>query len=143
LGPEGAALSSSVLGVRWADLPAGEGVQWDYILIIENPNRRSATLTRQTLTLAWDSVSLAPQIDQTRRVIPAHGSVWLPKSTVFRRTDFQASSGAPEHSPDPPRRPDGMWISWQLLGQYESGGSFLLNLDFFPDRGRAAPLQGP
>jgi hypothetical protein len=137
LGPEGAALSLSAAGLRRTDLPAGEGVQWDYVLIIENPNRRGATLTQQALTLAWDSVYLAPQIDQTRREIPAHGSVRLPKSTVFRRSDFQASSpGAPGRPPNAPLRADGMWIYWQLLGQHDTGGSFLMNLDFFPDRGR-------
>jgi hypothetical protein len=143
LGPEGAALSLNAFGLRRADLPGGEGVQWDYALIIENPNRRSATLTLQTLTVAWDGVYLAPQIDHARRVIPAHGSVWLPKSTVFRRTEFQASrSGGSGRPPDAPPRLGGMWISWQLLGQHESGASFLLNLDFFPDRDRAQSPQG-
>jgi hypothetical protein len=137
LGPEGAALSLSAKGLRRTDLPAGDGVQWDYVLIIANPNRRSATLTQQALTLAWDSVSRTAQIDQTRREIPAHGSVRLSKSTVFRRADFQAASpGDPGRPPSAPQRTEGMWIYWQLLGRHESGGSFLLNLDFFPDRGR-------
>jgi hypothetical protein len=124
-------------GLRRTDLPASEGVQWDYVLIIENPNRRSATLTQQALTLAWDNVYLAAQIDQTRHEIPAHGSIRLSKSTVFRRSDFQArGAGDPGRPPNAPQHAEGMWIYWQLLGSHETGGSFLLNLDFFPDRGR-------
>jgi hypothetical protein len=136
LGPEGTGLSLRAEGLRRTDLPAGEGVQWDYVLILTNPNRRSATLTRQTLTLAWDTVTLAVQIDQARQEIPAHGSIQLPKSTVFRRSDFQAAEpGDPGRPPNAPLRPEGMWIYWQLLGRHESGGSFLSNLDFFPGRG--------
>jgi hypothetical protein len=124
-------------GLRLTDLPASEGVQRDYVLIIENPNRRSATLTQQALTLAWDNVHPPPQIDQTRHEIPAHGSIRLPKSTVFRRSDFQAvGPGGPGRPPNAPQRTEGMWIYWQLLGRHESGGSFLVNLAFFPDRGR-------
>jgi len=137
LGPEGAALSLRAEGLRRMDLPAGEGIQWDYVLIIQNPNRRSATLTQQALTLAWDNVYLSAQIDQTRHEIPAHGSIRLPKSTVFRRGDFQAGGPSqPGRPPSAPQRTEGMWVYWQLLGQHESVGSFLLNLDFFPDRGR-------
>ena len=137
LGPEGAALSLRAEGLGRTDLPASEGVQWDYVLVIENPNRRSATLTQQALTLAWDNVYVPAQIDQTRHEIPAHGSIRLPKSTVFRRSDFQAvGPGGPGRPPNAPQRTEGMWIYWQLLGRHESGGSFLVNLDFFPDRGR-------
>ena len=137
LGPEGAALLLSAEGLRRTDLAGGEGVQWDYVLVLANPNRRSATLIQQTVTLAWDSVTLAAQIDQTRHEIPAHGSIRLPKSTVFRRTDFRATRpGDPGRPPNAPQSTEGMWIYWQLLGRHETGGSFLSNLDFFPDRGR-------
>jgi len=137
LGPEGAALSLRGDGLRRTDLPASEGVQWDYVLIIENPNRRSATLTQQALTLAWDNVYLPVKIDSTRYEIPAHGSIRLPKSTVFRRSDFEAAGpGDPGRPPNAPQRIQGMWIYWQLLGQHDGGGAFLAHLDFFPDRGR-------
>ena len=137
LGPEGAALSLRAESLRRTDLPGSEGVQWDYVLIIENPNRRSATLTQQALTMAWDTVTLAAQIDQTRHEIPAHGSIRLSKSTVFRRSDFQAAEPSdPGRPPNAPMRTEGMWIYWQLLGRHENGGSFLANLDFFPDRRR-------
>ena len=110
LGPEGAGLSLRAEGLRLTDLPS-EGVQRDYVLIIENPNRRSATLTQQALTLAWDNVHPPPQIDQTRHEIPAHGSIRLPKSTVFRRSDFQAvGPGGPGRPPNAPQRTEGMWI---------------------------------
>lgn len=62
LGPEGAALSLRGDGLRRTDLPANEGVQWDYVLSIENPNRRSATLNQQALTLTCDNVYLSAEI---------------------------------------------------------------------------------
>jgi hypothetical protein len=112
-------------------------VQWDYVLVLRNPNRRVATVTAQALTLTWDGVTRGTGPEPTKDDIPPHGEIRLPKSTVFRREDFQADApSAPGRPPDAPNRTERMWIYWQLIGQHESGGSFLLNFDFFPDRGR-------
>lgn len=134
LGPEGAQPSLRAEGLRRTDLPANDGVQWDYVLILENPNRRSATLIQQALTTAWDNVYRG-EIEQIRYEIPARRSIRLAKSTIFRRSDFEASGpGNPGRPSNAPNRTDGMWIYWQFLGQHESGGSFILNFDFFPER---------
>jgi hypothetical protein len=136
LGPEGWRPSLAAEGLRRTDLPGGGGVQWDYVLVLRNPNRRVATVTEQALTLAWDGVSRSARA-QARHDIPPHGQIRLPQTTVFRREDFQAAaSGAPGRPPDAPLHPDTMWIYWQIIGKHEDGGSFLLNYDFFPDRGR-------
>lgn len=137
MGTEGWRPSLAAEGLRRTDLPGGAGVQWDYVLVLRNPNRRGATVMTQTLTLAWDKVTQGAGPDQTRHDIPPHGEIRLPKSTVFRREDFQAEApGAPGRPADAPLRAETMWIYWQLIGRHEDGGSFLLNFDFFPARGQ-------
>ena len=137
LGPEGWRPSLTAEGLRRTNLPGGDGVQWDYVLIFRNPNRHVATVTEQKLTLAWDGVYRGAPTEETRHDIAPHGEIRLPKSTVFRGVDFQADApGAPGRPPNAALRTDTMLIYWQIVGQHESGGSFLLNFDFFPDRGR-------
>jgi hypothetical protein len=137
LAPEGYPLDLSAQGLRRTDLPAGEGTQWDYILVIKNPNRRPATLIQEAVTLGWDGVYRSEPVDQTRREVPARGHLHLPKSTVFRRSEFEApSSNAPGRPTNAPARAKGMWILWQFLGRHDGGGAIVLDLDFFPDPAR-------
>lgn len=118
----GLPLDLSARNLRRTDLPAGEGTQCDYILVIKNPNRRPATLIQEAVTLGWDGVYRSEPVDQTRREVPARGHLNLPKSTVFR--------------PNAPARAKGMWILWQFLGRHDGGGAIALDLDFFPDPAR-------
>jgi hypothetical protein len=134
-GPEDAALSISKEDVRRTDTPAAGETRWDYVLVITNPNRLPATLFQATLSLGWDGVRTLPENDRTLREVPPRGALRLPKSTVFRLSDFEASSpGAPGRPLGAPHRTDTMWIYWQFLGRHAGGSAIILNFDFFPDR---------
>lgn len=137
LTPEGGPLSLNVEGLRRTELPASEGTQWDYTLVIHNPNRRSATLIQEALTLAWDGVYRTEGIEGSRQEVPARGHLRLRRTSVFRRSEFEASSaGAPGRPANARAGSKGMWIYWQFLGRHEGGGGLILNFDFFPERTR-------
>ena len=108
----------------------------DYILVIKNPNRRPATLIQEALTLGWDGVYRTEPVDQARCEVPARGRLDLPKSTVFRRSEFEAlSPSAPGRPPNAPARAKGMWIFRQFLGRHDGSGGILWPWTF-PDRPR-------
>jgi hypothetical protein len=135
LTPEGTPLSLAVEDLRRTELPPSEGTQWDYTLVVQNPNRRSATLIQEALTLAWDGVYRTERAEPTRQEVPARGHLRLPRTSVFRRSEFEASSaGAPGRPANARAGGKGMWIYWQFLGRHEGGGAIILNLDFFAER---------
>jgi hypothetical protein len=123
-------------GLSREDQAATGEVRWTYTLVIENPGRSSATLIQQAVVLAWDGVYLSPaEIDQTRRPIAPGGQFRLPVTSVFRRSDFEASrDSSAGRPPNAPQKVEGMWITWQFLGRYERGDAIILNVDFFPER---------
>ena len=105
--------------------------------MVQNPNRRSATLIQEALALAWDGVHRTERAEPIRYEVPARGHLRLPRTSVFRRSEFEASTaGAPGRPANARAGGKGMWIYWQFLGRHEGGGAIILNLDFFPERTR-------
>jgi hypothetical protein len=140
--PERAPLKWSVEGVSRSKEPTAGEVRWNYTLVIENPGLVPATLLQEAVTLAWDGVYLSPQIDQTKRVIPARTQVRLPSSSIFRVDDFEVRRGSPGRPVNAPQQTKGMWVYWQFWGRYEGGGAIILNRDFFPGQIKWTDLKG-
>jgi len=132
--PERAPLTVTFENLAREEEQPGE-TRWNYIVVIENAGRMPATLIQETVTLGWDGVHLSPSSERTSRAVMGRSTLRLPRTSVFRRSDFEASSsGSPGRSANAPQRAEGMWIYWQFVGRYEEGGAILLNADLFPGR---------